>query len=109
MKERRLPPAKRIPPEPSRSSAAGAYELLLTEIESGGLPSGTRLREAALAQRFRISRTPVREALKLLEARGLVVHEPHHGAVVASLDYGQVTELYFMRELLEGNAARLAA
>jgi DNA-binding GntR family transcriptional regulator len=100
---------KRRPQKPSRSSAAGAYELLLREIESGGLPSGTRLREAALAQRFKISRTPVREALKLLEARGLVVHEPHHGAVVAGLDYGQITELYFMRELLEGNAARLAA
>lgn len=105
----RSPSAKRRAPKPSRSSAAGAYELLLSEIETGGLPSGTRLREAALAQRFKISRTPVREALKLLEARGLVVHEPHHGAVVASLDYGQITELYFMRELLEGNAARLAA
>jgi DNA-binding GntR family transcriptional regulator len=97
------------PPKPSRSSAAEAYELLLAEIESGGLPPGSRLREAALAERFRISRTPVREALKILEARGLVAHEPHHGAVVASLDYSQIAELYFMREVLEGNAARLAA
>lgn len=95
--------------KPSRSSAAEAYELLLAEIESGRLPPGSRLRETGLAARFKISRTPVREALKLLEARGLVVHEPHHGAVVAALDYGQISELYFMRELLEGNAARLAA
>ena len=108
MKKPRTAPLKRRLKQ-SRSSASGAYELLLAEIESGGLSAGTRLREAELAQRFRISRTPVREALKLLEARGLVVHEPHHGAVVASLDYGQITELYFMREMLEGNAARLAA
>ena len=37
------------------------------------------------------------------------MHEPHHGAVVASLEYGQVTELYLLREVLEGTAARLAA
>jgi DNA-binding GntR family transcriptional regulator len=95
--------------KPSRSTGAGAYELLLEAIESGGLASGTRLRETELAARFAISRTPIREALKRLETQGLVVHEPHHGAVVATLDYGQTTELYLMREVLEGTAARLAA
>jgi DNA-binding GntR family transcriptional regulator len=82
---------------------------MLEAIEGGALPPGTRLREAELAERFRISRTPVREALKRLEAQGLVLHEPHHGAVVASLDYAQMTELYHMREVLEGTAAGLAA
>ncbi|WP_342452483.1 GntR family transcriptional regulator [Pararoseomonas baculiformis] len=96
-------------PRPSRSSGSEAYDLLLEAIDSGALPAGTRLREAELAERFRISRTPVREALKRLEAQGLVLHEPHHGAVVASLDYGQMTELYHMREVLEGTAAGLAA
>ena len=99
----------RTPPRPGRSSGSGAHELLLEAIESGALPPGTRLREAELAERFHISRTPVREALKRLEAQGLVLHEPHHGAVVASLDYGQMTELYHMREVLEGTAAGLAA
>jgi DNA-binding GntR family transcriptional regulator len=94
---------------PARSSASEAYELLLAEIEDGGLLPGTRLREAELAERLAISRTPVREALKRLELQGLVAHEPHHGAVVASLEYGQVTELYLLREILEGTAARLAA
>jgi DNA-binding GntR family transcriptional regulator len=94
---------------PGRSSASEAYERLLSEIEEGGLPPGTRLREAELAERLAISRTPVREALKRLELQGLVVHEPHHGAVVASLEYGQLTELYLLREILEGTAARLAA
>lgn len=96
-------------PRPSRSSGQEAYDLLLQAIDSGALPAGTRLREAELAERFRISRTPVREALKRLEAQGLVLHEPHHGAAVASLDYGQVAELYHMREVLEGTAAGLAA
>jgi DNA-binding GntR family transcriptional regulator len=95
--------------KPSRSSATSAYDLLMDEIEKGGLPAGTRLREADLAERFQISRTPVREALKRLETQGLVVHEPHHGAVVATLDYAQTAELYLMREVLEGTAARLAA
>lgn len=95
--------------KPSRSTASGAYELLLSAIESGALAPGARLREAELAERFQISRTPVREALKRLEAQSLVVHEPHHGAVVATIDYGQITELYLMREVLEGTAARLAA
>ncbi|WP_043830812.1 GntR family transcriptional regulator [Muricoccus aerilatus] len=94
---------------PSRSSGSEAYDLLLAAIDSGALPAGTRLREAELAVRFGISRTPVREALKRLEAQGLVLHEPHHGAVVASLGYAQMTELYHMREVLEGTAANLAA
>lgn len=94
---------------PSRSSAAEAYDLLLGDIEDGNLTPGTRLREAELAKRLSISRTPVREALKRLELQGLVAHEPHHGAVVAALEYGQMTEMYLLREVLEGTAARLAA
>jgi DNA-binding GntR family transcriptional regulator len=93
----------------NESSASGAYELLLSQIEDGALPPGTRLREADLARRLQVSRTPVREALKRLEIQGLIVHEPHRGAVIAKLDYGQVAELYLLREVLEGTAARLAA
>ncbi len=101
-------------PEPpaatrSRSTGAGAFELLLGAVEDGTLPPGTRLREQELAARFRISRTPVREALKRLETLGLVAHEANRGAVVASLDHGQMVELYQMREVLEGTAAALAA
>jgi len=95
--------------ESERSSGAGAYERLLRAIEDGELVPGSRLREAELAERFQISRTPVREALGRLEAQGLVAHEPHRGASVAQLDYGQVSELYDLREVLEGTAARLAA
>jgi DNA-binding GntR family transcriptional regulator len=95
--------------KPSRSSGTDAYELLLAGIENGDLPAGTRLRETELAQRFSLSRTPIREALKRLEQQGLITHEPHHGVVVTSLNYGQIAELYLLREVLEGTAARLAA
>lgn len=94
---------------PGKSTGASAYDLLLEAIENGALPAGTRLRETELATRFSISRTPVREALKRLETQGLVAHEPHHGAIVARLDYTQMAELYFMREMLEGTAASLAS
>jgi DNA-binding GntR family transcriptional regulator len=98
----------RMTAKPNRSSGSDAYELLLAGIENGELPAGTRLRETELAQRFSHSRTPIREALKRLEQQGLVRHEPH-GLVVTSLNYNQIAELYLLREVLEGTAARLAA
>lgn len=85
------------------------YRQLLEEIRSGALPSGARLREVDLAQRLGHSRTPVREAIRLLESDGLVIHLARQGATVRSLDYAEVMELYEMRIVLEGTAARLAA
>ncbi|CAG4919357.1 unnamed protein product [Acidocella sp. C78] len=103
------PPPRDRSPKRRRPSAADAYESLLKAIEEGALPPGARLREAELAQRFGISRTPVREALKRLEHQGLVVHTPHQGATVATLSDVQMSELYEMRAVLEGAAARMAA
>lgn len=103
-----MPPRKKDRSS-DKSSGANAYELLLAAIQNGKLPPGSRLREIDLADQFGISRTPVREALKRLETQGLVSHERHHGAVVAQLDYSGIAELYFLREVLEGAAARLAA
>lgn len=87
----------------------GAYRRLLDDIRDGHLLPGTRLRETDLADRLGISRTPVREAIRQLEADGLVVHLPRQGATIRSLDYAEVIELYEMRAVLEGTAARLAA
>lgn len=70
---------------------------------------GSRLREVELAKMIGLSRTPIREALARLESEGLVVHDAILGITVAELDYNKITELYFMREVLEGSAARLAA
>lgn len=86
-----------------------AYRCLLDEIRSGALAPGARLREIDLAARLGISRTPVREAIRQLEADGLVTHLPRQGASIRSLDHAEVIELYEMRAVLEGTAARLAA
>jgi DNA-binding GntR family transcriptional regulator len=93
---------KSIPP------VINAYELMIKAIESGELPSGSRLRENDLAARFGISRTPIREALRRLETQGLVTHVPRQGAIVCQLTYSEIGQLYYMREVLEGTAARLA-
>lgn len=87
----------------------GAYRRVLDEIRSGVLTPGARLRENELAERLGISRTPVREAIRQLEADGLVVHLPRQGATIRRLDLAEVAELYEMRVVLEGTAARLAA
>lgn len=87
----------------------GAYLRLLDEIRSGALPPGSRLTETEIAERLKISRTPVREAIRRLEAEGLVNHMPRAGAAVRRLSYPEIMELYEMRVVLEGTAARLAA
>jgi DNA-binding GntR family transcriptional regulator len=86
-----------------------AYRRLLDQIRRGELQPGTRLREIELSERLNISRTPVREALRLLEADGLVAHLPRLGTTVRKLDYAEIMEIYEMRAVLEGTAARLAA
>lgn len=85
------------------------YRRLLGEIAAGGLLPGDRLRETEIAERLGVSRTPVREAIRQLEADGLVTHVPRQGASVRRLDHAEMVELYEMRAVLEGMAARLAA
>lgn len=93
----------------SLSQGQTAYDRLLDEIRHGTIPPGARLREVELAERLGISRTPVREAIRRLEADGLVEHLPRQGATLRRLSYAEVMELYEMRAVLEGTAARLAA
>ena len=91
-----------------QSHGRSAYERVLAQIRSGELRPGDRLTENDIAQRLRISRTPVREAIRQLEADGLVAHVPRVGATVRSLDYSEVMELYEMRTVLESTAALMA-
>jgi len=84
------------------------YQLILDAIDGGELPGGARLIETELAERFGVSRTPVREALKRLEAQGVAAAQGRR-LVVASLDHDQLGELYEVRGVVEGLAARLAA
>ncbi|WP_374632115.1 GntR family transcriptional regulator [Ferrovibrio sp.] len=85
------------------------YQELRERIQKRSLRSGDRLREVELAEQLNVSRTPIREALKRLEADGLVAFTQPRGFAVAQLDRGRVMELYAMREILEGAAARFAA
>jgi DNA-binding GntR family transcriptional regulator len=77
-------------------------------ILSGEIPSHSRLRQATLAAEFGVSRTPVREALRKLQSTGVVVIEPHRGAVVRGTSPREVREAYLVRAELEGLAAELA-
>ena len=92
-----------------RSSAETTYELLLNALRDGGLRPGDRVREEELAERLDVSRTPIREALRRLEADGIVEHRPRSGAVIRQLSHTEVVELYEMRVVLERTAAMLAA
>lgn len=90
------------------TSHSDAYALILDAIDSGVYRPGDRLVESDLADRFGVSRTPVREALQRLETQSLLVRDGR-SLIVASLDHGQLSELYVVRGTLEGLAARLAA
>ena len=85
-----------------------AYSLILEAIESGLFKPGDRLVESELADKFGVSRTPVREALQRLETQGMLTRDGR-SLIVASLDHNQLSELYAVRTELEGLAARLAA
>lgn len=85
-----------------------AYALILEAIDQGIYRPGDRLVEAELAERFGVSRTPVREALQRLETQSMLTRDGR-SMIVASLDHNQLAELYVVRAELEGLAARLAA
>src|SRR3974390_2042239 len=103
----------------ARSSQSGraarvtrAEELRLAladEIISGVLAPGATLDETLIAQRFNVSRTPVREALRQLAASGLVEIRPHRGAVVASLSHARLNAMFEAMAELEAICAGLAA
>ncbi|APO87298.1 MULTISPECIES: GntR family transcriptional regulator [unclassified Marivivens] len=85
-----------------------AYQLILEAIDSHIYKPGDRLVESDLADRFGVSRTPIREALQRLETQSLLTRDGR-SLIVASLDHTQMAELYVVRGELEGLAARLAA
>ena len=92
-----------------RNASAAATELIRAAILDGRLPPGQRLKEEELARELGISRTPVREALLILQTEGLVDAAPNRGAVVRSHAAGDLEDLYQLRALLEGYATRRAA
>jgi len=84
------------------------YELIIDAIDDGAYKPGDRLVEAELADRFGVSRTPIREALQRLETQSFL-HRDGRSLMVATLNHNQVGELYTVRAELEGLATFLAA
>lgn len=91
------------------SQGQDAYFRIVADIRTGVLRPGERLLETELAAKFGISRTPIREAIRQLESDGLITHTPRVGATIRQLDHAEISELYEMRAVLEGTAAKLAA
>ena len=101
-------------PAPSRAIKRPTLAVQLVEqlrqlIFDGDLEPGSRLQEAELSQRFGVSRTPLREALKLLTAEGLITIQPNRGATVTQLSLTELAETFPVMGVLEALAGELAA
>src|SRR5258708_22534071 len=100
------------PDEDGRPGGRGrsnwAYERLHEAIREGALEPGQRLMETEVSAWLRISRTPVREAMRRLLAEGLLEHVANGGLAVALHDLRAISEFYDTRERLEGVAAAMA-
>lgn len=105
-----LPPEVVFGAPPQRDTISGAaYRQLKNAILRGQMPTGARINELELAEAWNVSRTPIRDALRRLQAEGLVEAVPRRGVVVPALSPREADEVYELREVLEGRAARRAA
>ncbi len=105
----RGPGAARTAPPLQRSTLANLTLLAIRErILSGTYPEGEPLRQDAVADELGVSRIPVREALRQLEAEGLVSFHPHRGAVVSSLSLDEIEEVFSLRAVVESSLLRTA-
>lgn len=100
---------KRLGMSANGTRADRVRDAIADDIIAGRLAAGARLDEAALAKRFAVSRTPVREALRELAATGLVRSKAHQGAMVASVSSHRVAEIFEAVAELEAICARLCA
>jgi DNA-binding GntR family transcriptional regulator len=98
-----------LPATNSETETQRVFDLLKLQIVSHELPAGTPLNHSQLCRDLSTSRTPVREALRMLEGLGLVTTVPHRGSYVAQLGLHDYLEIAQIRNLLEPLAARLAA
>lgn len=101
----RRPP---IAPIQRQTVASMTLEALRERILRGDFPDGEPLRQDALADELGVSRIPVREALRQLEAEGLVTFNPHRGAVVSTLSLEEIHELFELRADIECDLLRRA-
>jgi DNA-binding GntR family transcriptional regulator len=99
----------KLEPSDSQCLYFKVYHALRQAVISGILEPGERIVERKLAKQLGVSRTPVREALRQLELEGLVKHTPNKGVIVSRMSAKDVWDVYNIRAVLEGLAARLAA
>lgn len=85
------------------------YRVLKTEIIKGSLKTGSKLFEGKIAEQMGISRTPVREALRELAAKGFIKITKNHGAIINNYSIEDIQEILQIRRVLEGLAARIVA
>ena len=88
--------------------SAGLYQEIQKDILSGAIPSDSKLTEAAVCKRYNVSRTPVREAFRQLEADGLIENIPNRGAFVTGLTRRDISDLFDLRTLFEIQAVEWA-
>ena len=93
---------------PRQSLTSAVAEKLREKIIRGDIREGEQLRQDAIAAEFQVSRIPVREALRQLEAEGLIIIVPHRGAVVTALSPEDVEELFHIRAVLECEVLKLS-
>ncbi|MEX1004335.1 MAG: GntR family transcriptional regulator [Acidimicrobiia bacterium] len=91
------------------SKTAYVLARLRQELANGDIHPGQQLRQVEIAERYGVSPTPVREALRLLEADGAIRYSPHRGATVTELSPQELSDLYLMRSAMEAMLTRLAA
>lgn len=89
-------------------AAERAYQFIRGEIMAGSLAPGEQLREEALAEACGVSRTPVREAMRKLEAERLIHRNDSQRSFVATLSLDEISESFALRAMLEGHAAARA-
>ncbi len=89
--------------------AESVFRQIRQAIVEGSIPAGSKISETELAKTYGVSRGPLREAIGRLEACSLVIRKPNVGARVMTMSSSQLLDIYFVREALEGMAARLAA
>ena len=94
---------------PRGQTVAGVHERILHDIATGELRLGTMVQLSVLAERYGVSRTPIREAMSLLERDGLVVSLPQKGFLLRGMEPGEVQDIHLVRRAVEGAAAELAA
>jgi DNA-binding GntR family transcriptional regulator len=97
-----------IAPVQRQTIASQALEVLRSQILRGHFPDGEALRQDALAKQLGVSRIPIREALRQLEAEGLVTFTPHRGAVVSKLSLEEIDEVFALRADTETGLLRRA-